>query len=95
MKRYKYIPIGWFLMKIDSIERDEIFQKCHLTDREKDVINMRKGLEGYMPSPLEVVGKKYDVTRERISSIEEKAIRKMTKHVLINYFNVEEYRLCK
>lgn len=48
-----------------------------LTPREESVIKMRFGLEGGKPMTLEEVGKRFDVTRERIRQIEAKALRKL------------------
>ncbi len=50
-----------------------------LTDREKQVIRLRYGLEDGHSRTLEEVGKKFNVTRERIRQIEMKAIKKL-KH---------------
>ncbi|MBQ6813928.1 MAG: RNA polymerase sigma factor RpoD [Lachnospiraceae bacterium] len=50
-----------------------------LTDREKQVLKMRFGLEDGHPLTLEQVGKYFNVTRERIRQIEAKALRKL-KH---------------
>lgn len=48
-----------------------------LTDREKDVIIKRFGLESGEPKTLEEIGKEMNVTRERIRQIEAKALRKL------------------
>lgn len=49
-----------------------------LTERERDVIERRYGLNGYIePHTLEEVGRAYDVTRERIRQIESKALKKL------------------
>lgn len=49
-----------------------------LTDRERDVVKMRFGLEGDgSPHTLEEVGKHFRVTRERIRQIEAKALKKL------------------
>ena len=48
-----------------------------LTEREKEVIILRFGLEDGVARTLEDVGKKFDVTRERIRQIEAKALRKL------------------
>ena len=50
-----------------------------LTEREQKVLKLRFGLEDGRARTLEEVGKKFDVTRERIRQIEAKALRKL-KH---------------
>jgi RNA polymerase sigma factor (sigma-70 family) len=50
-----------------------------LTTREKTVLINRFGLKDNIPQTLEEIGNKFGVTRERIRSIEAKAIRKL-KH---------------
>ncbi|HOB35165.1 MAG TPA: RNA polymerase sigma factor RpoD [Bacillota bacterium] len=48
-----------------------------LTDREEKVLRLRFGLDDGKPRTLEEVGKKFNVTRERIRQIEAKALRKL------------------
>lgn len=48
-----------------------------LTDREQKVLRLRFGLDDGKPCTLEEVGKKFNVTRERIRQIEAKALRKL------------------
>ena len=48
-----------------------------LTEREQKVLKRRFGLEDGRARTLEEVGKKFDVTRERIRQIEAKALRKL------------------
>ncbi|MCR5481563.1 MAG: RNA polymerase sigma factor RpoD [Clostridia bacterium] len=50
-----------------------------LTPREQEVLKLRFGLEDGRARTLEEVGKKFEVTRERIRQIEAKALRKL-KH---------------
>ena len=50
-----------------------------LSERERNVLKLRFGLEDGHPHTLEEVGKKFNVTRERIRQIEAKALRKL-KH---------------
>lgn len=50
-----------------------------LTPREREVIRLRYGLEDGASRTLEEVGRKYNVTRERIRQIEMKALKKL-KH---------------
>lgn len=48
-----------------------------LTDREREVVNYRFGLDGSKPLTLEEVGLIMHVTRERVRQIEAKALKKM------------------
>ena len=48
-----------------------------LTPREEMVLRLRYGLDDGHPRTLEEVGKEFDVTRERIRQIEDKALRKL------------------
>ncbi|MFV0317936.1 MAG: RNA polymerase sigma factor RpoD [Microthrixaceae bacterium] len=48
-----------------------------LSDREKDVVRMRFGLDGGQPHTLEEVGQRFGVTRERIRQIESKTLAKL------------------
>ncbi|MBW7848180.1 MAG: sigma-70 family RNA polymerase sigma factor [Bacteroidales bacterium] len=50
-----------------------------LTSREADVIRLYFGLNGSHPMTLEEIGEKFDLTRERVRQIKEKAIRRL-KH---------------
>ena len=62
----------------DRLSQGKIDQVLHsLTSREKDVLILRYGLLGGAPLTLEEVGLRFEVTRERIRQIEEKALRKM------------------
>ncbi len=56
-------------------ELQEILKE--LTPREAKVLQLRYGLEDNRPHTLEEVGKKFNVTRERIRQIEAKALRKL------------------
>ena len=48
-----------------------------LTDREREVVVKRFGLDGNAPKTLEGIGDELGVTRERIRQIESKALRKL------------------
>ena len=50
-----------------------------LTDREKEVLKLRFGMDGNQEHTLEAVGKKMHVTRERIRQIESTALRKLKR----------------
>ena len=51
-----------------------------LTQREKDIIHFRKLID--KPKKLEELSKKYNISRERVRQIEEKALEKLQKEVL-------------
>jgi len=48
-----------------------------LTQREADVISYYFGLNGEQPLTLEEIGEKYNLTRERVRQIKEKATRRL------------------
>lgn len=56
----------------------------HLTDKEKTILNLRYGLNGETEHTLEQIGQIYNVTRERIRQIEEKAIHRLKHPVRID-----------
>ncbi|WP_240695808.1 sigma-70 family RNA polymerase sigma factor [Candidatus Chloroploca sp. Khr17] len=58
--------------------RDELIKAFeHITERERDVLELRYGFNDGRERTLEEVGKVFDVTRERIRQIEVKALRKL------------------
>ena len=61
-----------------SMLREELATALEsLTDRERQVVRLRFGLEDGRARTLEEVGKEFNVTRERIRQIEAKALRKL------------------
>lgn len=61
-----------------SLLKDELREVLgELTHREAEVLDLRYGLSDNHPRTLEEVGKRFDVTRERIRQIEAKAIKKL------------------
>jgi RNA polymerase primary sigma factor len=63
----------------DSLRKDIERSLCTLTAREGEVVRLYFGLSGRYPLTLEEIGEKFDLTRERVRQIKEKAIRRM-KH---------------
>ncbi len=63
----------------ESLRREIDRAVSTLTSREADVIRLYFGLEGKHPMTLEEIGEKFDLTRERVRQIKEKAIRRL-KH---------------
>jgi RNA polymerase primary sigma factor len=56
----------------------EIFRAlATLTEREADVVKLFFGLEGKHPHSLEEIGEKFNLTRERVRQIKEKAVRRL------------------
>ncbi len=61
-----------------SLLKEQMNAVLHtLTSREEQVLKLRFGLEDGRPRTLEEVGKKFNITRERIRQIEAKALRKL------------------
>jgi RNA polymerase sigma factor (sigma-70 family) len=56
-----------------------------LTPKEIDIIKCRYGFEGTRKS-LDEIGAKYNVSRERIRQIENKALRKLRKPYVLEFF---------
>jgi RNA polymerase primary sigma factor len=64
---------------IESLRREIERSLMTLTPREADVIRFYFGLNGSQAMTLEEIGLKFDLTRERVRQIKEKAIRRL-KH---------------
>jgi RNA polymerase primary sigma factor len=61
-----------------NILREELIKSMDiLTEREQMILKLRFGFDDGRPRTLEEVGKVYNVTRERIRQIEEKALKKL------------------
>ncbi len=63
----------------ESLRKDIERSLSTLTSREGEVIRLYFGLNGKHPLTLEEIGDRFDLTRERVRQIKEKAIRRM-KH---------------
>jgi len=63
----------------DSLRKEISRAISTLTPRESDVVRLYFGLDGAHPMTLEEIGEKFDLTRERVRQIKEKAIRRL-KH---------------
>lgn len=61
----------------DSLKSEIERSLSALTGREGDVLRLYFGLAGNQPHTLEEIGRKFDLTRERVRQIKEKAIRRM------------------
>lgn len=58
-----------------SIEVERALE--HLSEREQEILKMFFGIGGYQEMTLEEIGAKFDLTRERVRQIKEKAIRRL------------------
>ena len=65
----------------ELLYRKKIFEKAIkvLNDREKEIIKLRKLKD--KPVKLEELSKKFNISRERVRQIEEKAFEKLKKQV--------------
>jgi RNA polymerase primary sigma factor len=64
----------------DKNMRDELSELLEvLDDREREIIFRRFGLDGGKPKTLEEVGKKFEVTRERIRQLQNIALAKLRR----------------
>ena len=66
-------------LMVDSLRTEIERSLTTLTPREGDVIRLYFGLNGQHPLTLEEIGENFDLTRERVRQIKEKAIRRL-KH---------------
>jgi len=64
---------------VESLRKDIERSLTALTQRESDVVRLFYGLEGRSPMSLDEIGVRFDLTRERVRQIKEKAIRRL-KH---------------
>lgn len=66
-------------LMLDSLRKEIERSLSTLTLREGDVVRLYFGLNGVQPMTLEEIGERFDLTRERVRQIKEKAIRRL-KH---------------
>jgi RNA polymerase primary sigma factor len=64
-------------LKVESLRKDIERSLSTLTSREGDVVRLFYGLNGKAPLSLEEIGDRFDLTRERVRQIKEKAIRRL------------------
>jgi len=61
-----------------SLRRDALRSLLDaLSPRERQVLEMRYGLDGRQPRTLDEVGRAFNVTRERIRQIEQQSLKKL------------------
>jgi len=66
-----------FALMNDSLRKEVQRALSTLTQREADVITLYFGLNGEHSMTLEEIGEKFNLTRERVRQIKEKAIRRL------------------
>jgi len=69
---------AFFLLKYERLSA--LMQK--LSERERETLRLRFGLEGAQPLTLKEIGEKLGITRERVRQIEKEALRKMRALVM-------------
>jgi RNA polymerase primary sigma factor len=63
---------------LSSIGREEITKMLDaLKPREKEIVKLRYGIDGYDIHTLEEIGKTFNITRERVRQIEKKTLLKL------------------
>ncbi|MCI5108792.1 MAG: sigma-70 family RNA polymerase sigma factor [Candidatus Pacebacteria bacterium] len=61
----------------ESLKKEVERALCTLTSRESDILRLYFGIGRNEPMTLEEIGEKYELTRERVRQIKEKAIRRL------------------
>jgi RNA polymerase primary sigma factor len=64
-------------LMVDSLKREVQRTLSTLTEREADVMSFYFGLNGQQAMTLEEIGEKFNLTRERVRQIKEKATRRL------------------
>lgn len=70
-------PEPFDLVALEMSKRDLVDVMNKLDDRERTVLTMRYGLDDGIPRTLDEVGRRFDLTRERIRQIESRALAKL------------------
>ncbi|MDA3891638.1 MAG: RNA polymerase sigma factor RpoD/SigA [Salinivirgaceae bacterium] len=73
----KDLPLPDKTLITDSLRKEIERTLTTLSQREADILRLYFGLNGTAPHTLEEIGEKFDLTRERVRQIKEKAIRKL------------------
>jgi RNA polymerase primary sigma factor len=71
------IPSPDFTLMSESLKREIERALSTLSEREAEVINLYFGLTNEHSLTLEEIGEKFNLTRERVRQIKEKAIRRL------------------
>jgi RNA polymerase primary sigma factor len=72
-------PMPDLMLNKESLRKEIERSLTTLTQREADVVRLFFGLNGQHQHTLEEIGSKFDLTRERVRQIKEKAVRRL-KH---------------
>ncbi len=64
-------------LNLDSLRKEIERSISTLSYREAEILRLFFGLNGYRPHTLEEIGMKFELTRERVRQIKEKAIRRL------------------
>jgi RNA polymerase primary sigma factor len=75
----KDLPLPDRNLITDSLRKEIERTLTTLSQREADILRLYFGLNSSAPHTLEEIGEKFDLTRERVRQIKEKAIRKLKK----------------
>jgi RNA polymerase primary sigma factor len=65
----------------DSLRKEIERSLATLGERESEILRFYFGLKDYRPHTLEEIGQEFDLTRERVRQIKEKAIKKLRNQV--------------
>ena len=72
-------PAGIYDNKMLKEELRDLLLKCKLNERELKIILLRYGFITGTPVPLEKIGKILEISKQRVSQIEQKALSKIRK----------------
>ncbi len=79
----------------ESVERNILCERIHeimqseLSERERQVVDLRFGLTGVEPLPQREVAKRLRISRSYVSRIEKKAVGKIKEELIANGFDEE------
>lgn len=66
-------------LTLDSLKGEIMRVLSVLTDRESEIVEAYYGLNGFQAMNLEEIAERFDLTRERVRQIKERAIRRLRK----------------
>ncbi len=73
---------------IDHVQRENIsIELASMDEREASIIKLYFGFEGNMPMTLEQIGRRFDVTRERVRQIKERALTRLRRPSVFERFS--------